>query len=226
MKVAGLGVQRDTLIFRIHRVLRSVEETSGLDAVDVSSRSMLNFIGEAETEERTLNVSDIVKAPGFGTPPTVYTRLSKLEEAGWIEFRPNPQDGRAKHVRLTRNARKAYARMSEAIRCSLLPQHGHLSRILNPAEAGVGAVGMAVRISCSGSSWRSQAMTWHIGKSNPALSFSQQAAGKTETDCGERMKVRFSEFPKCQPTVSASAPFSLGWWLCKCMVLARIRGHG
>lgn len=114
--VAGLGVQKDHLIFHIHRVLRSVEETSGLDAIDVSSRSILNFIGDAETEERTLNVSDIVKAPGFGTPPTVYARLSKLEEAGWIEFRPHPQDGRAKHVRLTRNARKAYARMSEAIR--------------------------------------------------------------------------------------------------------------
>ena len=115
-KVAGLSVQKDSLIFQIHRVVRSIAETTGLDAVDVSSRSILNFIGEAEAEERTLNVSDIVKAPGFGTPPTVYTRLSKLEQGGWIEFKPNPQDGRAKHVRLTRNARKAYARMSEAIR--------------------------------------------------------------------------------------------------------------
>lgn len=109
-------MQKESLIFRVFRVIRTVESATGLDGVDVSARSILNFIGEAEAEGRAINVSDIVKAPGFGTPPTVYTRLDKLHKAGWIEFKPHPQDGRAKLVRLSRGARKVYARMSEAVR--------------------------------------------------------------------------------------------------------------
>jgi DNA-binding MarR family transcriptional regulator len=53
-----------------------------------------------------------VKGPGFGTAPTVYSRISELERGGWIKCVQDPNDGRAKHVRLTPLARKAFARMS------------------------------------------------------------------------------------------------------------------
>jgi hypothetical protein len=105
-------LQSDDLIFRIHRAIRTVESNTGLDELDLSSRAILNFIGEAESEQRTLNVSDVVKGPGFGTAPTVYSRIAELEGTGWIKCVPDPNDGRAKHVRLTPQARKAFARMS------------------------------------------------------------------------------------------------------------------
>ncbi|MCX7348107.1 MAG: winged helix DNA-binding protein [Alphaproteobacteria bacterium] len=105
-------VDKNQLIFRINRVVRSIEATSGLDELDISARAILSFIGEAEAEQRTLNVSDVVKGPGFGTAPTVYSRLAELEKAGWIKSTPDPRDGRAKQVLLTARARRIYSKMS------------------------------------------------------------------------------------------------------------------
>jgi DNA-binding MarR family transcriptional regulator len=105
-------LRSDDLIFRINRVIRAVESSTGLDELDLSSKSILNFIGEAESEQRVLNVSDVVKGPGFGTAPTVYSRIAELERTGWIKCVQDPNDGRAKHVRLTPLARKTFAKMS------------------------------------------------------------------------------------------------------------------
>ncbi len=104
--------RNDELIFRINRVIRAVESNTGMDELDLSSRSILTFIGEAESQQRVLHVSDVVKGPGFGTAPTVYSRIAELERTGWIKCVPDPEDGRAKHVRLTPLARKAFAKMS------------------------------------------------------------------------------------------------------------------
>lgn len=106
------SVEKNQLIFRINRLVRAIEATSGLDELDISARSILSFIGEAEAEQRTLNVSDVVKGPGFGTAPTVYARLAELEKAGWIRSTPDPRDGRAKQVLLTAQARRTFAKMS------------------------------------------------------------------------------------------------------------------
>ena len=100
------------IIFRINHIVRAIETSSGLSDLDISARSILSFIGEAEAENRTLNVSDVVKGPGFGTAPTVYSRLAELEKAGWITSVPDPRDGRAKQVQLTTLARRTYAKMS------------------------------------------------------------------------------------------------------------------
>lgn len=105
-------MEKSQLIFRINRLVRVIEASSGLDELDISARSILSFIGEAEAEQRTLNVSDVVKGPGFGTAPTVYSRLAELESAGWIKCIPDPRDGRAKQVLLTPLARRTFAKMS------------------------------------------------------------------------------------------------------------------
>jgi hypothetical protein len=105
-------LRNDDLIFRINRVIRAVESDTGMNELDLSSRSILNFIGEADAEQRVLNVSDVVKGPGFGTAPTVYSRIAELERTGWIKCVQDPDDGRAKHVKLTPIARKAFSRMS------------------------------------------------------------------------------------------------------------------
>ena len=105
-------MDKHQLIFRIFRLIRAIEASSGLSDIDIAARSILSFIGEAEAEGRTLNVSDVVKGPGFGTAPTVYSRLAELEKAGWIKGVPDPRDGRAKQVQLTSLARRTYAKMS------------------------------------------------------------------------------------------------------------------
>lgn len=105
-------MRKDELIFRINRVIRAIEATTGLDELDLASKAILNFIGEAESQQRALNVSDVVKGPGFGTAPTVYARIAELEQAGWIKCVPDPDDGRAKLVQLTPLARRTFTKMS------------------------------------------------------------------------------------------------------------------
>lgn len=105
-------VDKKQLIFRINGLVRAIEVNSGLGELDLKARSILSFIGEAEADRLALNVSDIVKAPGFGTAPTVYARLAELEDAGWIKSVPDPRDGRAKRVSLTAQARRTFAKMS------------------------------------------------------------------------------------------------------------------
>lgn len=113
-------VDKNQLIFRISRVVRAIEATSGLGELDISARAILSYIGEAEVDQRTLNVSDIVKGPGFGTAPTVYSRLSELEKGGWIRCIPDPNDGRAKQVLLTPLAKRTFAKMSsEALKLAV-----------------------------------------------------------------------------------------------------------
>lgn len=105
-------MDKSNLIFRINQLVRAIEETSGLGQLDISARAILNFIGEADATNKGLNVSDVVKGPGFGTAPTVYARLAELEKAGWIKAEPDPRDGRAKRISLTPLAKRTFARMS------------------------------------------------------------------------------------------------------------------
>jgi len=107
-------MKQSALIFRINQLVRAIEERTGLMEMDFASREMLKFIGEAQTASKTLSVSDIVKSEIFGTPPTVYSRLTKLEEAGWINSRANAEDGRVKNIVLSTAAIKAFSRMSDA----------------------------------------------------------------------------------------------------------------
>ena len=103
------------LIFRIRKATRETETQSGLDRIDLASRSILYFIGECAAEQRSLNVTDIVRQPGFGTPPTVFGRLTELEKTGWIQTRRHPDDGRAKLVEPTIRAVRVFRKMSSAV---------------------------------------------------------------------------------------------------------------
>ena len=102
----------DDLIVRIRLSTREIERRSGLHEIDLTNRAILDFIGECAADQRQLNVSDIVDGPGFGTAPTVYARLAGLEKAGWIQTRPDPEDGRAKLVELSPHAVRTFRKMS------------------------------------------------------------------------------------------------------------------
>ena len=102
----------DDLIFRIRLSTREIERRSGLHEIDLTNRAILYFIGECAADQRQINVSDIVHGPGFGTAPTVYARLAGLEKAGWIQTRPDPEDGRAKLVELSPHAVRTFRKMS------------------------------------------------------------------------------------------------------------------
>lgn len=103
------------LIFRITSIMRAVEQSLGLGDLDLSCRSILVFVGEAEAARMKLNVADIIRTSSFGTPPTVYARLSELHSGGWIEYAPDPHDRRARQVLLTQSARRVYRKVSREV---------------------------------------------------------------------------------------------------------------
>lgn len=109
------GMKRLDLIFRINKLIRVIEASTELDALNLSAREILKFIAERHAEGLQTRSSDVIQKTGLGTPPTIYQRLSELEEAGWIESMPDPGDGRAKHLVLTPRAEKAFRQMSKEL---------------------------------------------------------------------------------------------------------------
>lgn len=107
-------MNRNNLIFKINQVIRAVEDRSGLGDLDLTSKEILRFVGENEAHKKRLNVSEVVRHGEFGSPPTVFSRLSLLEQHGWIALVTDNADGRVKNVQLTPRARKAFSLMSAA----------------------------------------------------------------------------------------------------------------
>lgn len=108
-------MKRDDLIFRIHRLIRVIEADTELDALNLSAREILKFIGARVAEGVQTRSSDVIAKTGLGTPPTIYQRLTELEEAGWVKSIPDPEDGRAKLLLLTPRAEKAFQKMSKEL---------------------------------------------------------------------------------------------------------------
>lgn len=107
--------QSRTAIFAIAQIVRSIESSSPIGSLDRTSRSILSYIGEAEVDGVPLRACDIIACPGFGTPPTVYSSLSSLEEAGLISRTEDSGDRRSNLIRLTPRAHRIYARVSSRI---------------------------------------------------------------------------------------------------------------
>ncbi len=107
-------MSRNHAIFRIHQVIRAVEERCGLVELDLAAREILRLVGDGEASGKRLNVSEIVRHSEFGSPPTIFSRIARLHEAGWIAYAPDPSDGRIRIVELTARARRAFALMSAA----------------------------------------------------------------------------------------------------------------
>jgi DNA-binding MarR family transcriptional regulator len=101
--------------FETLAAVRKVEKKHQLDQLDLPARAILEFIGIAEAERRVLNVSDIVKQSGVGTPPTVYKYIAHLERVGLIRCRTSKADRRQKLVRLSPVAQRAFFRMGEVL---------------------------------------------------------------------------------------------------------------
>jgi DNA-binding transcriptional ArsR family regulator len=101
------------LVFRVNRHVQAIETRFGLNELDFAARALLNVIAEADYERWSLRPSDIIRLPNFGTPPTVYRHLAKLEKAGWIQYKQDKNDRRAKLVLLTPAARGAFNSISQ-----------------------------------------------------------------------------------------------------------------
>ena len=95
---------------------REAEADAGLGDLPPVARDILHLIAASVVNKRTMpRVSDLVAFGRFGTPPTVYSHLAALENAGWIEGQPHPEDGRAKLLTITPQARRLYRAMGRVM---------------------------------------------------------------------------------------------------------------
>lgn len=106
-------------IFRVKQVISAVEGTTGFDALDPTSKDILEFVGRAELEGRGLFVADVIRHRAFGSVANVHGRLSSLVGAGWLALEPDPSDGRRKRVVLTPTTRSAFNRISSRLETAL-----------------------------------------------------------------------------------------------------------
>jgi DNA-binding MarR family transcriptional regulator len=99
-------------IFRIIRVIRSVEQQHDLHELDPLARELLSLIAERETEGAPTRPSELVQCARLGTPPTIYSRVARLEECGWIIRAQDDQDARSVRIFLSARGRAAFQAMS------------------------------------------------------------------------------------------------------------------
>lgn len=100
---------------RVKAILRAIEGDEGLNAFDSVSRELLNFVLHKHSQSQSLRVTDITSNLSFGSPATIYGRLAKLSESGWIKTIASPEDGRVKIVVPTTQALNSLSRMSDAL---------------------------------------------------------------------------------------------------------------
>ena len=83
--------------------VRAIEATSGLDELDISARAILSYVGEAEAEQRTLNVSDVVKEGqavkvkllGFDDRGKVRLSMKQVDQATGEDLAKKPAEAKA-----------------------------------------------------------------------------------------------------------------------------------
>lgn len=76
-----------------------------------SQMAMLGFIAKAPR----CHVQDIADGLGLSAP-TVSVAVRRLEETGWVKRKPDPEDGRATCISLSKKSEEVLARSAEAQR--------------------------------------------------------------------------------------------------------------
>ena len=106
----------DATIFELNRALEGINQKTGFDALDDISQRILFFVGMMVSANEPCCIGDVVKRRRFGTPPTVFARLSKLEHDEWVATETDPSDRRSKLLSLTAKSKRAFNKMSQHIR--------------------------------------------------------------------------------------------------------------
>lgn len=99
----------------IKHTIAKAEREHGLYDVDPSTREILQAIAHANLSDTKIRVSDLQKQNGYGTLPTVLTRLQKLVEAGWIERKEDTEDGRVALLQITAKAKSIFRKISKLL---------------------------------------------------------------------------------------------------------------
>lgn len=95
------------------------EKANGVHDLDHISRDMLHQITVAQIRKQPLCISDLAQNSQHGTAPTVYARLKKLVEAGWIERSENKNDKRSVILTITPKTQTTIKKISRVLERSI-----------------------------------------------------------------------------------------------------------
>jgi len=102
--------------FRFLNFSHAIRQEGALAEVDAVDQRLLEFVGAAEHRGERLSVTGAMAFKAAGSPATVYRRLQRLRDRGWVEVCTSPDDPRAKLVTLSPRARDYFARLAAALR--------------------------------------------------------------------------------------------------------------
>lgn len=109
MTVSDTDLDLDAALTRLDAAMAALRnrlrDHMGVAGIDLS---VLQFVSRAESGERPVRVKDLASHLGI-TGPAVTTAVDRLERAGHLVRRPNPDDGRSRLIELTDTSRAQYA---------------------------------------------------------------------------------------------------------------------
>lgn len=83
------------------RLLNFLRTSNTQDAGFDGCEEVMAYIHEANAEEKTVKITDLVQSLQFGTGPTVHRKVVELQNRGLIRIVPSETDGRAKSLVLS-----------------------------------------------------------------------------------------------------------------------------
>jgi DNA-binding MarR family transcriptional regulator len=106
----------DDTIFRIKSFIKALEGDEGFSGLDQTSIDILTRIGGAYARRESLRSSDLAENPDFGSPASVYRKLSQLTADGWVTSTQDPADARSRFIIPTSRTLHAFNRMSSKLK--------------------------------------------------------------------------------------------------------------
>lgn len=84
----------------ISTILNHLRENLTTD--DLELAFLLAFIDARSAQKQFARMTDLIQKLQFGTSPTVYRKVAKLETNGWISLRVSATDARAREMDITK----------------------------------------------------------------------------------------------------------------------------
>lgn len=103
------------IYFHMISAISRAESRTSVSKLDGLQKRLLYLIADTTAQGGIIRMSDIKALAGFGTPPTILSRLNGMVEDRMIRRVPDPNDGRSHHIILTPKARRAVTRISREV---------------------------------------------------------------------------------------------------------------
>lgn len=114
-RIAGEAMKTPTeFLIRVQQMLDGFGRTE--EPLDPIARNILLHISAKSDAGERLRLSDIRFNSQFGSPATALGRLQGLIDEGWVTTSPDPDDGRAQVLRLSKKSEREIMRLTNNIR--------------------------------------------------------------------------------------------------------------